>query len=507
MLPYLNEINKSKVQTVAFRGYNHNDVISEGEMYDMSNLTSDLYPILSTRKKRGESFTLTVPNGLCAKEELAWVDGTQFKYNGVIRGYVTDSKKKFYMMGAYIIIMPDKKFYNISTEEFGSLESSFTGTGAVSTNTITAPGIGAYFKPYDGINVSGCATATNNKSAVIISIDADVLTFANGTFTAESSVSITVSRTMPDIDFMTENENRLWGCSSANREVYASKLGDPTNWKCFEGISTDSYALVIGSDGEFTGAITHLGYVIFFKEHHIHKLMGTKPSNYQLYDTQALGVAKGSENSLVNINGVLFYNTINGIAAYQGSLPEIISEQFGEEKYSQAHAGHYNSKYYVSLKNVSNEWSMFAYDALKGLWHKEDSTNAEYFTELDGMLYYIDVADSKVKTIEGTDESSIEWSAEFGDFDGGVFNHKYISKIVARYELEVEKTMSAYIKYDSVGDWQLIKTITAPSTNVKRKQDLFIIPHRCDHFRIKLTGTGETSIYSLLKYIANGSDK
>lgn len=505
MLPYLNEVNKSKVQTIEFRGYNHNKVIAEGEMYDMKNLSSDLYPILSTRKTRGENFSISVPNGLCAKEELAWVDGTQFKYNGVIRGSVTSGKKKFYMMGAYIIIMPDKKYFNISTNDFGSLESSFTGTGAVTASTIAASGINANFKVNDGVTISGCSIATNNRSAIIKGIENNALIFADGTFTAENNVTITVTRSMPDMDYMTENENRLWGCSSANHEIYASKLGDPTNWKCYEGISTDSYALTIGSDGNFTGAITHLGYVIFFKEHHIHKLMGTKPSNYQLYDMQALGVAKGSEDSLVNINGVLFYNTINGIAAYQGSLPELISEQFGEERYSQAHAGHYNGKYYVSAKKLSNAWDMLVYDTAKGMWHKEDNTQAEYFTELDGQLYYIDIADNKVKLIEGISTEELLWSAEFGDFDGGTFDSKFISKISLRYELETGETISAYIKYDSSDTWQLVRTSTG--TEVKRKMDMHIIPHRCDHFRIKLEGTGKVCIYSFAKYIGIGSDK
>ena len=35
-----------------FRGYNHNLRIGEGEFFDMQNLTSDHYPVLSPRKNR-----------------------------------------------------------------------------------------------------------------------------------------------------------------------------------------------------------------------------------------------------------------------------------------------------------------------------------------------------------------------------------------------------------------------------------------------------------------------
>lgn len=50
-----NQIDKSDNQrevTAAFLGYNHNPIIEDGEFYDMENLTSDHYPLLSPRKKR-----------------------------------------------------------------------------------------------------------------------------------------------------------------------------------------------------------------------------------------------------------------------------------------------------------------------------------------------------------------------------------------------------------------------------------------------------------------------
>ena len=32
-------------------------------------------------------------------------------------------------------------------------------------------------------------------------------------------------------------------------------------------------------------------------------------------------------------------------------------------------------------------------------------------------------------------------------------------------------------------------------------------PHRCDHFRLKLTGTGGAKIYSITKTLEQGSDE
>ena len=49
-LPY-RSVERSMIDT--FRGYNHNLRIGDGEAWEMQNMTSDLYPVLSPRKKRG----------------------------------------------------------------------------------------------------------------------------------------------------------------------------------------------------------------------------------------------------------------------------------------------------------------------------------------------------------------------------------------------------------------------------------------------------------------------
>ena len=52
-LPKMNVLAASRTVTEIFGGYNHNLRIGDGEFYDMKNLTSAYYPILSPRGKRG----------------------------------------------------------------------------------------------------------------------------------------------------------------------------------------------------------------------------------------------------------------------------------------------------------------------------------------------------------------------------------------------------------------------------------------------------------------------
>ena len=58
----------------------------------------------------------------------------------------------------------------------------------------------------------------------------------------------TLKREMPNMDYLTVADNRIWGCSNSAHEIYACKQGDPTNWYSYAGISKDSYAVTIGSD-------------------------------------------------------------------------------------------------------------------------------------------------------------------------------------------------------------------------------------------------------------------
>ena len=87
----------------------------------------------------------------------------------------------------------------------------------------------------------------------------DILDTGKGEAYGFTDIDVRLSRKVPDMDFVCEWNNRLWGCSSEKHELYASALGDPYNWNVFEGTSQDSYILTIGSTGEFTGICAYGG--------------------------------------------------------------------------------------------------------------------------------------------------------------------------------------------------------------------------------------------------------
>ena len=616
-LSKLQELPSSRQMIDAFGGYNHNLRIGEGEFYDMKNLTSSDYPVLSPRPQRGlyahpnadtlsnpEVFKVSNPQCLIEKDALCFVDGRYFVINKkrIDMGLSTDPEKcpkTLVSMGAYVIIMPDKMYINtIANEdgesyEFGKIEADFTnyitddngttmGTevrfdlckmdGSLYPNAPAATeapqnpvdgqmyidasdkthvlkqwsetnkewisiattyvriGFSLPYHPFnvgDGITISGITgTSEGEERKDVLDLNGTMVVKEKGEYyivvtgIIDKSYSqvgdeIIITRHMPEMDFIIESGNRLWGCRYGEdingnfvNEIYASKLGDFKNWNAFDSISTDSYVATVGTDGEFTGAITHLGYPIFFKENCMHKVYGNFPANFQVQTNTCRGVQKGCNKSLAIVNEALYYKSRSGFCMYDGSLPVETSSSLGDVVYSDAVAGAIRNKYYVSMRDNNNDYHLFVFDAKRGLWHREDNTHAIDFCACRGELYYID-EDKCIKTINPVPgfsypfETGINWMAESGIIGTDMPDKKYISRLDVRMLLTVGTRVYFYIEYDSCGKWEHLFTMTGT-----RLQSFAvpIRPQRCDHMRIRIEGDGEAKIFSICKTIEQGSD-
>ena len=574
--PTLYTKESSRKMVDVFKGYNHNLRIGEGEFFDMKNMTSDYYPVLSPRKKRGVYACPNSPTGLIAKDSLCYVDGTKFVINEYpVDMGLNDEPKQLISMGAYVIIMPDKKWINtLDTTEYGDIEASFTSTSDVTFSLCTVDGadyenmtvaatepanpenmalwidtsstphtlnqysaasavwvqvattyvkisctnIGAAFNLYDGVTISGIVSEnlqSLNASAIIWAKDKDYIVVVGildevTTQTADVS-SVKVERKMPIMDFITESENRLWGCRygiSANgevvNEIYASKLGDFKNWNCFMQLSTDSYVASCGTDGEFTGAITHLGYPLFFKENCVHKVYGNYPANFQIQTTACRGVQKGCEKSLAIVNEVLYYKARSGICAYDGSLPTEASYVLGNEAYSNAVGGWHGNKYYVSMKDAAGTWNLFVYDTAKAMWHKEDDLHAAAFCSCNGELYAISNGEIITMLGSGEDyEDKLEWMAQTGEIGISSPDMKYVSRITIRMAMDSGSEVRFFAQYDFSEEWEPLFSLRSDNM---RSFSLPVRPKRCDHMRLRIEGEGMVKIYSITKTIEQGSE-
>lgn len=649
--PTIQETARSQQVTDTFGGYNHNLKIPEGEFYEMENLCGDDYPLLATRKRRNtlQAFGQNLQAMVSKGNELYYIAG----YDSTTKTcgfYAGDEKvmdlvyaggsKRFVSMGAYLLIWPDKVWYNTADGTHGNMEKMFSAaagtyldhsltsssgpdgqetydiyvlwyirpcsrdgkivytTGAnygekhvvvvegieyhylnfvkpkepkngdayidretrtpyiyndiskdwiaqdVPVMWLECKGIGSAFATGDYIRVSGIDPGTysglnvgDNPSDGVyrevlvtgenyIVLDAYAPTEAHGimndTPPAEGYVKAVMD--IPDMDYVIEAQNRLWGCKYGTvdgklvNEIYASALGRFDVWRKYAGVSTDSYAASVGSDGRWTGAVNYQGYPLFFKEDRMHKVYVSASGAHRIQEYTMRGVQPGGAKSLAVVNGVLFYKARDCVCAYDGSgAPTDVSEKLNLDSLSRpgsttSIAAAYRDKYYLYLQmNTPPGSRLLVLDTRRGTWYRESipAGGVVGFTEHFGSLLcgagdIEEIAhDNPESELSGTKEGDVAWSCETGLIGYSTVEQKYISRFNIRMSLAQGAHMDVLVQYDSDGIWHNQGRIQGAGT---RTFMLPVRPRRCDHFRIRLEGQGDVRIYSFAKIFEAGSD-
>jgi len=269
---------RSRETLDAFAGYNHNLRIGENEFYDMQNLTSRRFPVLSVRPARGLYGEGLDVRAMVSRDGLCYIDGSCLVINGYRAelGLVGEGPRQLVSMGAYLIILPDKKYFNTADfSDFGNIEAEFTAQSPVTFTPcqadgtpykpdyiqpqqpeapenmalwvdtsrephglkqysaamdlwtgietvyikLSCPGIGAAFSQYDGVTLTGLGELENSQlrdleGASHLYFRQEDAVVVPGMLDGEVTVEapVTLSRKMPAMDFLIESGNRLWGC-------------------------------------------------------------------------------------------------------------------------------------------------------------------------------------------------------------------------------------------------------------------------------------------------------
>lgn len=501
-------IAKYQSEIMEIRGLNLSDNTQSGDLADCKNLSSRRYPYFSTRRARSKQTDYSDITALTAWEELVAVKGTQLLYDGEVVGTVTAGAKQFAVVNTKLVIWPDKKYLDIETLTVKDMEATLTGTGATfTTNTLTVSGwsdLTGKFKAGDTVTLEGCtAKPENNKNFYIKAITATVITTTENCFTEGTETgSLTIKRKVPDLDYICESENRLWGCRNEDKTIYASALGDPTNFYTYEGISTDSYAVAVGTEGDFTGCCKLSSSILFWKENCLHKMLGSYPAEYALYTYDIEGLQSGCSKSLKVINETLYYAGLHGIYAYSGGIPTLITQRFGSHALTKAVAGTDGVKYYLSAADGTRR-RFLAFDIQSGLWLEEDDTVAVDFARIGKDLYFLDSAGDVYLADAGTEEDGIAWSMLFTPFLVSMQGRKRWRKLLLRVELPRGSWLRAEVRFDG-GRWTEAGKIVGGERDV-RHFPLKIA--RCDKFELRLHGEGPCCILGMSQEFSMGSER
>jgi hypothetical protein len=424
--------NKIKKQTIAFAGLNRTNTIKDEEFASTFNMSTKAHPLASPRESRSVAYTLSAGHALFAASKLAFTDGTSFLYDNSVKGVVTAGAKSMVELSGRIIIFPDKKSYD---------------------------------------TIGGTFSA-----------------FGSGTYPAAGSV--------PDIDYATVLDNRIWAVKGDN--VYCTALGDYDDWTTFSSPSeaTDAWSVDTGTNGVFTGIASFKGTNLVFKNDRVWKRFGDVPENFQLIEISRLGCI--SHKSICEVNNILFWLSPQGVVAYTGGIPEVIGENLNDN-YVSAVAGGDGRKYYISIYNGST-YALYVYDTWKGIWLAEDSLNVTEMALYDGHLYAL-ASDNKVyKFGDGTE--AVEWNLETKIYNESYIGKKSHSELSFRIDLSEGSMLVVYVKYDN-GSYEQVKAYSTKDLTS------FIVPLKvksCNNFQMKLSGIGECTIHEIQRKLSLGVD-
>lgn len=402
--------------------------------------------------------------------------------------------------------------YECESNEYQIVEGVSSGGDTYSVNVQLRqivlhnyPNFDTAFSIGDAVDLSGCVTLSgNNGSHIIRGISGRTLTFDRDAFgqTGAESGSVRLERTVPNLTCICECDNRIWGAEGTT--IYASALGDPKNFYVYDGLATDSYAVAVGTEGDFTACCAYSSTVLFWKENCLHKILGSYPAQYELYTYHVPGVQEGSEKSLCLINETIFYKGRDGIYAYSGGIPDNIGECFGLRRFSRAVGGSDGRRYYLSMLTGNGAWELYVFDTTKGIWLREDETHATDFAYLDGTLYYLDGRNGKVIRTgqDREEEGRIEWALTFCRFNETTLGRKGYSRLYLRVELEA----GAWLKAEVSPDGAPFRQVYLTHNEHARTMQIPILPTRCDSFLVRLSGKGECKIKSMVREFAVGSE-
>lgn len=343
-----------------------------------------------------------------------------------------DSEKSFATIGAYTVIMPDKVVYNSQTGELKQIEKNFESSEDLKLQVIpcdiegkthdyveseTAPvdtslwwydTVNEIWKKYSTSSDSWVQAETTYVKLLPTGADKKGLSDYFGTFLPLETVSLAFSQTgeltdyvifgtgeddgdhflviidastaktsefhlknkCPDLEHIVSLNNRVWGVSNETHELFACKLGNPMQWYNYAGIASDSYAVSLGYADLVTASAAYNNYIHFFTEDKIIKIYGDYPSNYQVHTTKADGVIKNGADTVVQVEGILFWVSPIGVVAYDGSLPYFRGQKFSPHFLDgkTVAAGRDGTMYCLSVSENGTPVGVFEFDTKNGMW-------------------------------------------------------------------------------------------------------------------------------------------
>lgn len=536
-------VRKHDAQIVQVRGLNLTDNYPDGAIEWSHHVSLDRFPYITSWTPPEEvSNTGTVdactswstPRG----NLIYFSNGHMFIRSSdtvaVVNHDFLSGPKQFAVLQNKLVVWPDKVYVNLQTLEAVPLAQTIVvASCSFAAHSMTLYGSASVeaegdlttrFHVDDMVRISDLedSFAANNGWYRVSEVEAHTLHFSMPeeqsfvTGSVPQTQRPVVQRVIPDLDYITVQNNRLWGVDNDEQTIWSSVQGDPTNFYTYKGVASDAGAIPVSSSGDFTG-ITALGtQVLAFKEDRLYKVLGMYPEEYHTYEYQIDGVAQGCSKSMVIINDALYYMSPHGVMVYQGQQPVPISAVLGPDGFDEAVAGTDGLRYYITFKPTADSFgNLYSYDTRLGIWMEDARyTKALDFTRIGSDCYMLDSSGEILKLRGGdSSDSEIGWHLEFKKFyeaSTGSDNKYMVAPVLKRYhrlifrvDIPEGSTIQVRIAYDDDAEFQTIATITG-----KKGIASYPVPiAKCDSFRLYLVGTGPGTVLQIVREFSLGTTR
>lgn len=497
----------------------HRDGYKPGTYYAGENMSGDAYPALSSRPPRRTWLLLSEGmQGMCCADYLYLAcDGELLRAEGQNQlqplGQISAGSKIFGVLGSEILILPDFKVLNTETNELKGKASTLVLAGVMVQNQdyVDVDGVARtikfntlhcvdfnfrdYYKAGDSVHISG--TDHNDGIYTIREVEEYDLRFDEYAFVAETMDKCTIQMKVPALEGMCACGGRLWGF--AGDTIYASAPGCVHNWYRYDHDAQSSFAVRVPGNGPITACTMHAGRPVFFKANSVIEVYGDSPENFSVLETPLSGVMAGSAASLCTVGGDMMYLSYNGVIRCSGSTATVISEALGC-KLTDGIAATDGRRYYLSAVDEQGVRALYVYDTVTRAWQRESGEGICHMAYLNGDVYaYCD--DSTVyilgqdNTKHGTVQESVRSFVEFHPLRDDERGQIVPVRLGVRIACKEGSSLSLAVSYNGA-EWETRAQIACTG---ERIWYVPLLARACDSLRVRVQGTGEYRVLSLVR--------
>lgn len=301
----------------------------------------------------------------------------------------------------------------------------------------------------------------------------------------------TIGVDIPEFDCVCVNGDRVFAVSE--NKIYCSCSCDAASWYDYDiTTAARSFFAQIPAVSRFVGLTSYLGDVFFFTTEDVYRLYGTTPDTFSLVPLGTYGLEKSSSDSFGIAGQRLFYVSPYGPVSFNGDVARLCGCELGRTEIKAAHGIGVGSKYYLSDGKL-----LYVYDSERKMWHTEDGEGIVSMLIVDGeLVLFYGNGDALCHRVHRDARlgGSVTSKVEFADFTEGSVGHIGTGEFALKTWLGAGASLSLYISCDG-GAYEKIWTCKDPGLHINTVR--YAPRVRCESYRLKLSGCGSWKLYML----------